>query len=97
MNVTPNTLVSQVAAARAARVVPFGGDRLAFTSQTGVTRVVRGAFGAVEYDFDNCPDLRKYGEHVLSDVEADLPGDRSVGFCVCRKYIDTGTWDERNA
>lgn len=41
MNVTPNTLVSQVAAARAARVVPFGGDRLAFTSQTGVVRPVR--------------------------------------------------------
>jgi hypothetical protein len=40
MNVTPNTLVSQVARARAERVVPFGGDRLAFTSQTGVVRVV---------------------------------------------------------
>lgn len=38
MNVTPNTLVSQVARARAARVVPFGGDRLAFTSETGVVR-----------------------------------------------------------
>lgn len=38
MSVTPNTLVAQVAKARRVNVVPFGGDRLAFTSSTGVVR-----------------------------------------------------------
>lgn len=34
---------------------------------------------------------------VMATVEADLPGDRTVGWCACGKnYIDTGTWDERN-
>lgn len=41
MKVTPALAARQIAAARAARVVPFGGDRLAFTSETGVVRPVR--------------------------------------------------------
>jgi hypothetical protein len=53
----------------------------------------RAAFGSPVV----CQDVLRYGEHVLSIVEADLPGDRSVGHCHCGVYVDTGTWDERNA
>lgn len=35
-------------------------------------------------------------EHVMDVVEADLAGDRSIGYCHCGEYMDTGTWDERN-
>lgn len=69
--------------------------RLAFTSETGKPAHVR-VQERREYDYSNCADLAKYGEHVLDYVEADLPGDRSVGYCSCGKYIDTGTFDERN-
>lgn len=41
MTVTPATVARQIATARAARVVPFGGDRLAFRSETGVVRPER--------------------------------------------------------
>jgi hypothetical protein len=92
MNVTPKTVARQIVVARAEAA-----RKPVFTSETGVTRVVRGRMGAAEYDFDNCPTLSRYGQHIMDEVEADLPGDRSVGFCVCRKWIDTGTWDERNA
>ena len=36
-------------------------------------------------------------EHVMTHIYADLPGDRTVGSCYCGEYMDTGTWDERNA
>jgi hypothetical protein len=71
--------------------------RLAYTSSTGdMPRVERKpqSFGE---RVANCADLAKYGEHVLAHVEADLPGDRSVGSCTCGQYIDTGTFNERNA
>lgn len=34
-------------------------------------------------------------EHTMHDILADLPGDRTVGYCYCGEYMDTGTWDER--
>lgn len=80
MSVTPKTHATLVrkAAARKVAVTPDA-RRLAYTSETGVTRTVR------EH------------EHEMSTVEADLPGDRSIGHCHCGEYMDTGTWDERNA
>lgn len=38
MSVSPATFAQQVAKARKANSVPFGGDRLAYRSQTGVER-----------------------------------------------------------
>jgi hypothetical protein len=35
-------------------------------------------------------------EHTMETIMADLPGDRTVGYCSCGEYMDTGTWDERN-
>lgn len=46
---------------------------------------------------EDCAVLARYGSHGLAEVEADLPGDRSIGYCWCGAYVDTGTWDERNA
>jgi hypothetical protein len=92
MNVTPNTLVSQVAAARAARVVPFGGDRLAFTSQTGVVRPERdpqtGWTGIVEDDA-HCFVCSRHTDHFAE--HDDLV---EQGFA---RYEDDGsvTWTEK--
>jgi hypothetical protein len=91
MNVTPKTVARQIVVARAEAA-----RKPVFRSQTGVTRYSRPERGSVEA-IAQCADVRKYGEHVLTYVEADLPGDRSVGTCICGKYIDTGTFDERNA
>jgi hypothetical protein len=41
MNASPATFAQQVAKARKANTVPFGGDVLAYRSQTGVQRPVR--------------------------------------------------------
>jgi hypothetical protein len=96
MNITPATAARQIAVAREARETAFHGDRLAYSTRTGdAVRPV--TLDMIEAHRANCPDLAKYGEHVLDYVEADLPGDRSVGYCSCGQYIDTGTWDERNA
>ena len=98
--VTPKTMVrsmhvaqaQRAERARVARVAPR--LRLAYSTKTGdAPRLSQEAY---DYDYSKCRDLAKYGEHVLDYVEADLPGDRSVGYCSCGKYIDTGTFDERN-
>lgn len=39
----------------------------------------------------------KRGFHVMEDILADLPGDRTIGYCACGEGMDTGTWNERNA
>jgi hypothetical protein len=74
----------------AARKVAITRDsrRVAFTSQTGVVRIPKG-YRAVP--------VGESHEHIMVTVEADLPGDRSIGYCFCGEYMDTGTWDERNA
>lgn len=64
---------------------------LVFTSETGVIR--KDDVNHPEYV---CPAMRAYGMHCIDTVMADLPGDRTVGYCECGEYIDTGTWDERN-
>ena len=84
MIATPATAVRQIATARVVnRVQP---NRLAYSTTTGQVKVE-----------PVCAMVKRHGEHVLVNVEADLPGDRSVGTCSCGKWIDTGTWDERNA
>jgi hypothetical protein len=83
MNASPATFAAQVAKARKANVPPFGGDRRAYTSETGMVRTE----WVTRYDH----------EHVMSEFVADLPGDRSIGYCECGEYLDTGTFDERNA
>jgi hypothetical protein len=96
MSVTPKTMARQITVARevraervrVARVAPR--TRLAYSTSSGQSRTAR------ETDEATCEDFQRYGEHVMDEVEADLPGDRSVGFCRCGKYIDTGTFDERN-
>ena len=91
---TPKTMARQITLSRQERenrpvVVQ---TRLAWTSSTGDKSMQERR----EYDYSKCADLAKYGEHVLDYVEADLPGDRSVGYCSCGQYIDTGSFDERN-
>ena len=83
MNATPKTMAQQVRKAAARKVaVTRDPRRLAFTSETGVVRPVHAG---------------PQHEHCMDVVLADLPGDRSVGYCDCGEYMDTGTFDERNA
>jgi hypothetical protein len=42
-----------------------------------------------------CPEIAAGREHGIYDSVADLPGDRSIGYCVCGEYVDTGTADDR--
>lgn len=39
---------------------------------------------------------RKCHEHIMTQVLADLAGDRTIGWCDCGHYMDTGTADERD-
>jgi len=68
----------------------MGGTRLAYSTNTGEAPRVW------EVTPKSCPSVKRYGEHVMDTVEADLPGDRSIGYCECGWFMDTGTWDERN-
>lgn len=98
MTVTPRTAARQITVsrqqreerARVALVAPR--TRLAYSTSTGDSPRQE----TVQQRRVNCPELAQWGEHVMVDVEADLPGDRSVGYCSCGQYIDTGTFDERN-
>lgn len=82
MNVSPATAARQIKVARAARA-HLGGNRLAYSTHTGERPLV--------------PAREIAHEHVMTEVYADLPGDRTVGSCFCGEPMDTGTWDERNA
>ena len=94
MNATPATLVRQIDTAR--RINRVSPNRVVYRTVTGqMPSDLR--TGQMLVQVKPCEDVKKYGEHVLTHVEADLPGDRSVGRCSCGEWIDTGTWDERNA
>jgi len=85
MNATPKTVARTISLRKAQRVTV----KPVFTSETGVVRRV---FVPRE---EECAWVRSEGTHVLCNVEADLPGDRSVGTCDCGHYMDTGTFNER--
>jgi hypothetical protein len=69
MNVTPKTMVAQIAAARA--VVPFGGDRLAYSTRTGdAPRVYTEAFAPVVED-EHDPHCFVCGRHTNHFAEHD--------------------------
>lgn len=85
MNASPATVARTIKARKAQRVTV----KPVFTSETGVER--RHFTPRVE----ECKWVRSEGTHVLCNVEADLPGDRSVGTCDCGEWIDTGTFNER--
>lgn len=77
MNATPKTHAVQVRRAAEHRAaVVRDVRRLAFTSETGVTRTPR------EH------------EHEFTTIEADLANDRTIGWCWCGKYMDSGTWEQ---
>lgn len=84
MNVTPATAARQTSIAR--RVNRVQANVLVYSTTTGQTSTVPTV----------CREVKRYGTHVLDQVIADLPGDRSVGYCTCGEYMDTGTFDERN-
>jgi hypothetical protein len=86
MNASPATVARTIKARKAERVHV----KPVWTSQTGdAPRPV-----SVPRE-EQCEWVRSEGQHVLCNVMADLPGDRSVGTCDCGEYIDTGTFNER--
>lgn len=93
MNATPATLVRQTRTAR--RINRVSGN-VVYSTRSGQTSFVPRVEKTHAQRVAECAWLRTEGTHVLCNVEADLPGDRSVGTCDCGEYIDTGTWDERN-
>ncbi len=36
---------------------------------------------------DVCPEVEEWGEHVMSEIEADLAGGVTIGYCVCGEYM----------
>jgi len=91
MNATPSTL------ARIISTRPLPVARPVYTTSTGdAPRAPRpGVIRTHAEKVAACEWLRTEGTHVLCNVEADLPGDRSVGTCDCGQWIDTGTFNER--
>lgn len=86
MNVTPKTHAVQVRNAAARKSAVTQDVRvLAYTSATGLPTGQERAQARCAAQ-----------GHPMVEVEADLPGDRTIGYCACGGYIDTGTWDERN-
>ena len=81
MAITPKTHAQQV--------------RKAAERKSAVTRDVRRL--AYTSETGVVRPVRECREHVMDEIMADLPGDRTIGWCRCGKYMDTGTWDERNA
>ena len=92
MNITPKTHAQQVrrAAERKAEFTPYI-TRIAYTTSSGDERVQE-RLPSVSRE---CPEIAKGREHGIFESVADLPGDRSIGYCVCGEYVDTGTADDR--
>ena len=88
MTATPKTHAVQVRkAAEAKKAFTPRVTRLAYSTSTGDAPRTP----------EVCPEIAKGHEHGIFESVADLPGDRSIGYCICGAYVDTGVWSDDRA
>jgi len=89
MNASPATVARSIRHNReAAQAVTQDVRTVTYTSNTG----------DLSWSERQAVKCAKRGYHVIEvEGSSDLPGDRTVGWCLCGQYEDTGTFDERNA